>query len=302
MYDIVIIGGGPAGMTAALYALRGEKKVLILEKLGLGGQIVTSNEVENYPAVKSISGEQFADNLSEQIKSLGAECTFETAIEIGRNGKEFIVMTSEKSYPCKSVIIATGTHHRGLELEAEEKYTGKGVSYCALCDGAFFKNKTVAVVGGGNTALHDAVYLASVCKKVYLIHRRDELRGEKSLAKRLKEFDNVEFILNSSVTDIDGNGRVEKIEIVNNKTNTKTCVDVDGVFIAVGSQPQNEPFKTTVELDDYGYIVAGEDCRTNVEGIFAAGDCRGKSLRQLTTAVSDGAAAAVGAMNFLDRI
>lgn len=301
MYDIVIIGGGPAGMTAALYALRGEKRVLILEKSGLGGQITASNEVENYPAIKSICGKQFADNLSEQIKSLGVECSYETATEIKRNGKEFIVETLKNSYFCRSVIIASGTRHRGLGLENEGKYTGVGISYCALCDSAFFKNKAVAVVGGGNSALHDADYLASVCSKVYLIHRRNELRGEKCLAERLKSFDNVEFVLNSSVTDIEGNGRVEKIAIINNRTNTKIRLNVDGVFIAVGSKPQNEAFKNTVELDCYGYIIANEDCKTNVEGIFAAGDCRKKSLRQLTTAVSDGAFAAVGAMSFIEK-
>lgn len=296
MYDIIIIGGGTAGMTAALYCLRGEKSVLVLEKAGLGGQITASFNVENYPAVKSISGSEFSDSLSSQIKDLGADILFESAKDIIKNAEYFAVRTSENEYQCKSVIISVGSHPKGLGIDNEKDFVGHGVSYCALCDGAFFKNRTVAVIGGGNTAMHDVLYLSPICRKVYAVNRRDTFKGEKTLLLKLKKLDNAEIIYNSNVTEIIGEGKVSGLKLTDGK-----IIDADGVFIAVGSKPQTDIFKEFIELDRRGYILAGEDCKTSVLGVFAAGDCRSKNVRQLTTAVSDGSTAAAGAMEFIEK-
>lgn len=300
MYDIVIIGAGPAGMTAALYALRAGKTVLLLEKTAPGGQIIYSHKVENYPAMKQISGAEFAEALTEQITALGAKTEFASVSDIKRDGKNFTVVTHSESYQCKSVIIAAGLRHRRLGLENEEELIGSGVSFCAVCDGAFFRNQTVAVVGGGNTALQDALFLSAYCKKIYLIHRRDTFKGEARLLELICAKENIEIVTNSNVTQIKGKFEVEGIEVTE-KSGNKRQLEIAGLFIAVGQIPENDAFKDVVELDDGGYIVAGEDCRTSAAGIFAAGDCRTKMVRQLTTAVADGACASIAACEFADE-
>lgn len=295
MYDIGIIGGGIAGMTAAIYGTRAGKKVVLFEGTGVGGQITLSSNVENYPGIKGISGNELALILKEQAEDLGAEIKTISVTEI-RNTKEGkILITASEEILCKTVILASGQVHRKLGIPGEEKLTGMGVSYCAVCDGAFFKGMDVAVVGGGSTALQDADYLSTYCNKVYLIHRRDEFRGEQHLVEVLKEKENVEFVLNHVVTEVQGDFAVEGIRLEDKKNGEKSELKVDGVFMAVGQIPGNDRFKDVVELDADGYIVAGEDCMTSVEGIYAAGDCRTKKVRQLITAAADGAVAALAA-------
>ncbi|MBR5613693.1 MAG: FAD-dependent oxidoreductase [Clostridia bacterium] len=302
MYDIIIIGGGPAGLTAALYALRAEKSVLVLEKSGLGGQIALSGKVENFPGVAQMSGSEFADNLSGQVEALGGQIEYETALEI-KDGDVKTVVTDFGEYTAKSVIIATGVKNRRLGAAGEDELIGKGVSFCAVCDGTFYKGKTVAVIGGGNTAVEDAEYLADIAQKVYLIHRRDRFRAEERLVKRLEERENVEFILDSVVQEfcIDSQG-LSGMEILNVKTGQVSSLKVDGAFVAVGQIPQNDIFKGLIQIDDGGYINAGENCLTNKKGIFVAGDCRNKTVRQLTTAVGDGSVAALAAVSFISEV
>lgn len=295
MYDIGIIGGGIAGMTAAIYGTRAGKKVILLEGTGVGGQITLSSNVENYPGIKSISGNELATNLREQAENLGAEIKSANVTEIKNTEKEKILVTASEEIPCKTVIIASGQTHRKLGIPGEEKLTGMGVSYCAVCDGAFFKGMDVAVVGGGSTALQDAAYLSTYCNKVYLIHRRDEFRGEQHLVEALKEKENIEFVLSHVVTEIHGDFMVEGIRIEDKKSGEKSELKVDGVFVAVGQIPGNERFREVVELDSDGYIIAGEDCQTSAAGIYVAGDCRTKKVRQLITAAADGAVAALAA-------
>lgn len=300
MYDIIIIGGGPAGLTAALYALRAEKTVLVLEKMGLGGQIALTDRVENFPGIAEISGFDFAEALSGQVKSLGGEIKYENVVEIKR-GKEKIVVTPQNEYTTKSVIIATGVKNRLLGAEGEERLVGRGVSFCAVCDGAFYRAKTVAVIGGGNTALQDAEYLSQIATKVYLIHRRSEFRAEERLVRKLKTLENVEFLLNTTVERFCGEQRLSGLDLISTLDESTSHIDLDGAFVAVGKVPQNEGFKELISLNDGGYVVAGEDCLTSVEGVFAAGDCRIKDVRQLTTAVGDGSVAALAASKYIDE-
>lgn len=300
MCDIIVIGAGTAGLSAAIYGLRAGKRVLLLEERSYGGQIINTPEIENYPGIKRISGFEFATNLYEQAVSLGAVLICEKVVGItGQSGKK-TVKTDKKEYTAKSVILATGAKNRPLGLEREKELTGFGVSYCATCDGAFFRDKEVAVVGGGNTALEDAVFLSQSCKKVYVIHRRNEFRGEKKLVDALAEKTNVEFVLDSTVTTLCGEKKLEAIETRNRETKETRKIGVEGLFIAIGQMPDNEAFFPLVELDEYGYICAGEDCKTKTAGIFAAGDCRTKAVRQLTTAAADGAVAALGACEYLE--
>lgn len=299
MNDIIVIGAGTAGLTCAIYGLRAGKKVLVFEEKMYGGQIVNTPSVENYPGYKNISGFEFANNLYEQAKALGMEYRNERVIEIkcdGTKGDDIkTVITENGEYEAMAVVIATGAKNRMLGLEREEELTGKGVSYCATCDGAFFKGRDVAVVGGGNTALEDALFLSNYCSKVYVIHRRDEFRGDKSDVDKIRIKENVELVLNSTVEEFFGEDKLEGIRIRNVEDDKLTELKVAGVFIAVGQVPDNERFRSIVELDEKGYIVAGEDCRTGADGIFAAGDCRTKSVRQLVTAAGDGAVAGLGA-------
>ena len=292
MYDIIIIGAGPAGLTAAIYARRANKKVLVLEAKSYGGQIINANNVENYPGFVSISGFDLATNMYNQAKELGAEIKFETAIHIDKDKK---VTTNKDTYEAKAIILATGAENRKLNIPDEEDYVGKGISYCATCDGNFFKNKIVAVVGGGNTALEDAIYLSNIAKKVYLIHRRDNFRGEARYLSEIKKKDNIELILNSNVTRLIGKNILEKI-IVTDKDNNINEIEINGLFIAVGQSPKNEIFANIIKINDYGYIESDDGVHTNIEGIYVAGDNRVKVLRQLTTAVSDGSIAATTAI------
>lgn len=302
IYDIGIIGGGTAGMTAAIYGQRAGKQTVIIEGSTFGGQITSSPNVENYPGIASVSGSEFSMNLLEQATRLGAETVMEevTGIEDESGEKRIkIIRTTGGAYRCKSVILATGVTHRHLGVPNEERLTGAGVSYCATCDGMFFRGRDVAVVGGGSTALQDAEFLSDYCRKVYLIHRRDEFRGENKTVNRLKEKENVEFILNTTVREIIGNTSVERLILNNKITNKEFKLEVSGVFIAVGQIPRNEAFSDMVELDSSGFIIAAEDCVTSHPGIFAAGDCRTKEVRQLTTAAADGAVAALAACKYI---
>ena len=287
MYDIIIVGAGPAGMTSALYALRANKKVLVLESKSYGGQIINANLVENYPGLPNVSGFEFANNLYNQIKDLGVELKYETVIRIEEDKR---VITNKDSYKGKAIILATGVENRKLNIDKEEEFIGKGISYCATCDGNFYKKKDVGVVGGGNTALEDALYLSNICNKVYLIHRRDSFRGESKYLDELKSKSNVEIITNSNVIKINGNDKLESIELDNGN-----ILEISGLFIAVGQEPKNEIFKNIIELDN-GYIASVDGVHTNIDGIYVAGDTRVKDLRQLTTAVSDGSIAATTAL------
>ena len=302
MYDIIVIGGGPAGMTAAIYARRAAKSVLVLEAVACGGQIINTPDIENYPVEAHISGFDFSNRVHQQAKDLGAEFIFEKAVGIREENGFKTVVTSKNTYQAKAVILATGSENRKLGLEDEDRLTGRGISYCATCDGNFYRNKTVAVVGGGNTALEDALYLADLAKQVYLIHRRDSFRGEEASASRLKERENVEIIYNANVTRLLSEKRLKAIEVTDKNDGSIRTIELNGLFIAVGRVPENQNFASLVDLDDAGYVIAGEDCRTNADGIFVAGDNRTKLLRQLVTATADGAMAATEAVKYVNGL
>ena len=296
MYDAIVIGAGPAGLTAAIYLKRANKNVLVLESNYVGGQIVNANNIENYPACPNISGYEFANNLLKQIKELGAIIKYEEVLSI-KNSKIKTVITTKGEYNTKTIIIATGEDVRKLGFE--DKYIGKGVSYCATCDGNFYKGKTVAIVGGGNTALDDALYLADIAKKVYLIHRRNEFRADQKTIDLLKKKNNIKYVLNSNITKINGKDSIESIEVVSDKKTME--FKVDGLFIAIGHNPNSKIFKDIVNIDNNGYIKGTNVCHTNKIGIFVAGDVRRKDLRQLVTATSDGAIAATEAIKYLNK-
>lgn len=302
MYDIVIVGAGPAGLTAAIYARRADKSVLVLEKETFGGQITFSPKVENYPGFIQMSGNEFAEKLIEQALNLGAEIELETVTEIKDNGKTKTVVTEDNQYECKAVIIAAGSKHRQLGLPNENDLIGEGISYCAVCDGAFYKDKTVAVIGGGNSALQEAVLLSETSKKVYIVQNLAFVTGEKKLEEILKGRSNVEFIFSNVVKELIGETSLEGIIIEDTESGAITNLDVDGVFVCIGQAPENEPFSNLVSLNDYGYIDSGEDCLTQTDGIFTAGDCRSKQVRQITTATGDGAVSAVAACRYIDSL
>ena len=304
MYDITVIGAGPAGLTAALYARRAEKSVLLIEKATFGGQITHSPRVENYPGFLAMSGNEFAEKLLEQVTVQGADIEFDEVTAIKKNDDGFTVVTSENSFETKSVILATGSKHRPLGINREEDFVGEGVSYCAVCDGAFYKGKTVAIIGGGNTALQEAVLLSEGCKKVYVIQNLAFLTGEGALQASVEKRDNVEVILSSVVTELVGETEIRAIKIINTESGEESEIALDGIFVAIGQKPENEPFADVVKLNDYGYITAGEDCLPDTEysGIFVAGDCRTKAVRQVTTATADGAVAALAACRFVDSL
>ncbi len=301
MYDIIVIGGGPAGLTAALYACRANKSVLVIEKGGFGGQITYSPKVENIPGFNEISGNEFADKLVEQVLGQEAEVECAEVLEIKANGKFKTVVCDSGEFEAKSVIIATGAKHRMLGLEGEQDYVGEGISFCAVCDGAFYEGKTVAVIGGGNSALVEATLLADLAKKVYVVQNLDFFTGEQKVTDKLLARDNVEAILGYTVERLIGDGQLKAIEIVNQNKEAKT-LEIDGMFVAVGLIPQNEIFAGMVDLDQRGYIIADESCRTSAEGIFVAGDCRTKNIRQVITASADGAVAALAAGDYADSI
>ena len=300
MTDIIIIGAGPAGLTAAIYARRAAKSVLVLEAKGYGGQIINTPHIENYPVAAHISGFDFATKVYEQAKALGAEFKFEKALEIRDDGEIKTVVTPKNEYEAKAVIIATGSENRKLGVEGEDRLVGRGISYCATCDGAFFRKKNVAVVGGGNTALEDALYMADIADKVYLIHRRDSFRGEEATAEKLRQRENIELVLNSQVTKLNAEKRLQSVEVTDKQGNTRT-LEVSGLFVAVGRIPENKSFENLIELDGAGYAASAENCRTKTPGVFVAGDNRQKEVRQLVTAASDGAVAATEAVKYLNE-
>ena len=302
MYDIVIVGGGTAGLTAAIYGLRAGKKVMLIEGTTFGGQITLSPHVENYPGIAGMSGNEFASALTGQADALGAEMEYTKVKEIRTDGDDRIVVTEDGEIPCRAVILATGVTHRHLGVDREEELVGAGVSYCAVCDGAFFRGSDVAVVGGGSTALQDALFLSEYCKNVSIIHRRDEFRGEPHLTDQIKQKENIHLVLDSVVTEFIGQDVVEGLKIRNKKTDELTELKVEGVFVAVGQIPNNDAFAEVVKLNEYGYILSAEDCMTSARGIFAAGDCRTKEVRQLTTAAADGTVAALAACQYIDSL
>lgn len=294
-YDIIIIGAGTAGLSAAIYAARGGKHTLVLEGQNYGGQIIYAKEVENYPGIKQISGIAFATELYEQAVGLGVEIIYDKVTEVKTDGNQKLVITAAGSYVCNAVILAMGAKNRKLGLTGEEALTGSGVSYCAACDGAFYRGKSVAVVGGGNTALEDAAVLSEYCGSVFLIHRRDSFRGEEHALQELKKKENVTILTDTIVTALEGETVLQGISIRHTKTGEERKLAVQGLFVAVGQVPQNEIVSDFIEMDHNGYIQADESCKTNIPGIYAAGDCRTKTVRQLATAASDGVIAALAA-------
>lgn len=301
MYDVIIIGGGPAGLTAAIYARRANKSVLVIEKGGFGGQITYSPKVENIPGFAEVTGNEFAEKLVEQALGLEAEVDCANVLRI-ENGEYKKVVTDSGEYEGKSVIIATGAKHRLLGLPKEQELIGEGISFCAVCDGAFYEGKTVAVIGGGNSALQEAILLSDLAKKVYVIQNLGFFTGEQKLVEKLTSKENVEVVLGTVVTGLIGDKELTGIELQNAETGEKSELMLDGMFVAIGLVPQNEAFKDVVKLDERGYIIAGEDTKTSAEGIYAAGDCRTKSIRQVVTAASDGAIAALAACERADSI
>jgi thioredoxin reductase (NADPH) len=295
-YDIIVIGAGIAGLTAAIYLRRASKKVLVLEARSYGGQIVNASKIENYPAEPNISGFELAQKIYNQAVNLGVEVLFEKVVNIESNASFKEVITSKNRYRCLTIILATGSDSRKLGLDNEDKLVGKGISYCATCDGNFYKGKVVAVVGGGETAIEDVIYLSHLASKVYLIYRKDNIE----YLDKLKNINNLEIVCNSHIIQINGDNHLESIDIKNND-GKETNIKLEGLFIAIGRTPENQNFAKLLNLDDNGYIISNEDCNTNVPGIFVAGDARTKKLRQLVTAASDGAVAATEAIKFINH-
>ncbi len=302
MYDIILVGAGPAGLTAAIYARRANKTVLLLDKGAFGGQITFSPKVENFPGFDSISGSELADKLVEQALGQGAEVEIETVTEIKNLPDKKVVVTEDGEYEAKAVIVACGAKHRHLGLENEEKFIGEGISFCAVCDGAFFKDKTVALIGGGNSALQEAILLSETSKKVFVIQNLDFLTGEPQLQEILRKRENVEIILGTVVDSIKDGDSFSGITVKRVSDGAKTELGLDGMFVAIGLEPENEPFESVLDLDERGYIASGEDCLTKTDGIFVAGDCRAKAVRQVTTAAADGTIAAIAACRYIDSL
>lgn len=296
MYDIIIIGGGCAGLSAAIYGARAGKSVAVFESGSIGGQITSAHLVENYPGIPCVTGVDFADRIYNQALSYGVEVRPEEVQKVTDNGKLKQVFTDEGTYETGAVIIATGVKHRHLGLDREEELTGRGVSYCAICDGAFYKDKVVAVAGGGNTAIGDAIFLSGYCRKVYVIHRRDTLRAQKHLVDTAKGRHNIEFVFDTEVEKLNGEDKLNGLMLKNKSTGMQGSLSVEGLFIAVGYIPVNGMFSEMGILDDSGYIIADETGKTKLPGIFAAGDCRSKGVRQLATAAADGINAVLSAM------
>ena len=301
MTDVMIIGAGTAGMTAAIYAARAGLKTLIFDKSFYGGQITSATDIENYPGIDRISGVDFSQKLYEQAQALGAEFLFDPVDRLEAQSESFSAYTPNGIYTGSTVIAAPGAQRRKLNCPGEDRLTGRGVSYCATCDGAFFRGKTVAVAGGGNTALEDALFLANICSCVYLIHRRREFRAEKYLQSAVYKKHNITPLLDSFVKENSGSEQVQALTVENKQTGTQQELAVDGIFVAVGLEPDTSLFAPLAELDQNGYFVAGEDCRTRVPGLFVAGDARRKPLRQLVTAAADGAVAAAQAAEYLQK-
>lgn len=300
MYDLIIIGSGPAGLSAAVYGKRAGLNLLVIEKNPMsGGQVLTTYEVDNYLGLPGINGFDMGVKFREHAQNAGAEFVEAHVKGIEDKGEVKIVRTDKENYETRTIILATGAHHAHLGVPGEKELSGMGVSYCATCDGAFYRNKTVAVVGGGDVAVEDAVFLARSCEKVYLVHRREELRAARTLQEKLMALPNVEILWNHVVSRIQGEDMVDSILIENVKDHSSRELAVSGIFIAVGILPETDMFRELVECDPAGYIMAGEDCKTSVPGIYAAGDARTKPMRQIITAVADGANAAAGVGSYL---
>ena len=297
VYDVIIVGAGIAGMTAAIYARRAGKSTLVLEGKAYGGQIVNTFSIANWPGEPGVSGVDLAKKIYKQAKDLGAEIEFEEVLAVKDAGDKKEIKTDESVYFGRALILAVGSRDREMEIPREKELTGHGVSYCATCDGAFYEGKDVAVVGGGNTAFYEALYLADVAKKVYLVHRRDGFRADAALVEKVRAKKNIEFVLKAHPVELVGEKKVEGL-VVEGEDGRQTLA-VDGVFVAIGRVPATKVFSELVELDEKGYIVAGEDCHTSCTGVFVAGDCRTKTTRQLVTAASDGAVAANEAVQYL---
>lgn len=300
MYDLIVVGAGPAGLTAAIYARRADKSVLVLDKGMFGGQMTFSPKIENYPGYNQISGNDLAEKMVSQAIEMGAELDMAEVTKIEKEGNIFCVYSGDDIYMAKTVILATGARHRLLGIDREEDFIGDGISFCAVCDGAFYAGKTVAVIGGGNSALQEAIMLSDGCEKVYVVQNLDFLTGEEKLAEILRKRTNVEIIYGTTVEAIHGNDVFGGIVIKNTASGEKTRLDLDGMFIAIGQVPENEAYKNLVALSDRGYVVSDENCLTDTEGLFVAGDCRTKNIRQISTACGDGAIAALAACRYLD--
>lgn len=299
MKDIIIIGGGPAGLTAAIYAGRSGKSVLLFEGKAFGGQISKSHKVENYPGFEEISGFEFSMKLKKQAELFGAEIIQKRVQAVAEKNGIFTV-TADRDYECKTVIFALGTEPKKSGIPDEDKLVGKGLSYCATCDGNFFRGRDVAVIGGGNTALQDALYLSDICKKIYLVHRRDSFRAEKNLVERARSKENIEFVLDSVLLSAEASPIIKSITVENKITAEKTDLSVNGLFMAIGQTPLTADFADILPLDSYGYVETGEDCTVR-DGVYVCGDCRKKDIRQLTTAAADGTVAATKAVEYIDR-
>ena len=300
-YDLVILGSGPAGITAGIYAMRARLDTLLLEKgYVTGGQMLNTFEVDNYPGMPQVTGSEMSAAFERHVRQLGLPIRQGEATKIIPDGKGFCIETEEDTYHASAVIIATGTRHRLLNVPGEKELSGMGISYCATCDGAFYKGKTVAVVGGGDAAVEDGIFLARICKKVYLIHRRDELRAAKILQERLLGLENVEVLWNHEVKEIAGDEHVTDVEVYDNQKNSRSRLAVDGIFIAVGVQPNSQALEQIAATDRAGYFIAGEDCKTSTPGIFAVGDIRTKTLRQIVTAAADGANAVTSVLEYVE--
>ena len=300
MYDIIVIGAGPAGLCAALYARRAEKSVLILERSTFGGQMTYSPKIENYPGAGTLSGNELADKMVEQVLEQGAEIELDTVIGIRDEGEIKRVLAEGGEYEARAVIVAVGVKHRQLGLARENELVGKGISFCAVCDGAFYRDRTVAVIGGGNSALQEAILLSEGCRKVYVVQNLNEFTGEAALVNKLKSRVNVEFIMGTVVTELIGEPELTAIRLKSN-CGQEDVLSVDGMFVAIGLIPCNAPFAEVAKLNEYGYFDSDETCRTETAGVFVAGDCRSKSIRQVTTATADGASAALAACRYLER-
>ena len=299
MYDIIGVGAGPAGLTAALYARRAEKSVLIIERSTFGGQMTYSPKIENYPGTGSMSGNELADKMVEQVLEQGAEIELDTVTAIHDEGAVKRVITEGGEFLARAVILAVGVKHRQLGLDRENDFVGHGISFCAVCDGAFYRDMTVAVIGGGNSALQEALLLSEGCRRVYVIQNLDVFTGEVALVNKLRERSNVAFIMGAVVTDLVGTDELTAIRIKTTDGHEDE-IAVDGMFVAIGLIPCNTPFSNVAPLNDYGYFAADETCTTATPGVFVAGDCRQKTIRQVTTATADGASAALAACRYLD--
>lgn len=302
MYDVVIIGGGPAGLAAGLYSGRAKLKTLLIEKEAFGGQVSTTHEVENYPGILKITGPELSDEMKKQVKSFGVEIVQDNVCDVSLDSDVKVIKTNENEFKAKTVILAMGAKPRLAGFINENEFRSMGVSYCATCDGAFFEGMDIAVIGGGDSAITEALFLTRFAKTIKIIHRRDGFRAAKSLLKRAQDHEKIEFITNSVVEEAQGDGLLEKLIIKNVLTGEKSELNVSGCFVFVGLEPINDIIKDKVEIDDGGYVLAGEDTKTNIDGVFVAGDLRQKTVRQIITAASDGAMAAIMAEKYIEGV